>query len=95
MTKRIRCKGPNPPGVLSMYWGRADRHDMTPDVVYNHGPGCDRADMRLLNSVMGNPRPHLSFPDGQKIEYEKSLLDELVERGYDLTTLKFSIRKKS
>jgi hypothetical protein len=47
-------------------------------------PPCDA---RLLDNVFGSPRTH-PFSDSLP-----SLYDELTARGYDITTLKFSIRK--
>ncbi|MBE3084621.1 MAG: hypothetical protein IMZ64_00205 [Bacteroidetes bacterium] len=48
-----------------------------------------RPDGRLLNNIFTAQR--LSPGD---LSIQKSFIDELTERGYDLTTLRFSIKKK-
>jgi hypothetical protein len=86
-------------GELHIYWGKADRHS-SEDVVYHNGSGTQRADPRLLHSVLGSERAHLNWDapiDAKRhdwVTYEPSLWDELEKRGYDLTTLRFYIRKK-
>lgn len=76
------------PGELCMFYGRLPGY--APDVIYAWGDGTSRRDSHLLNCVIGSERPGL-FPNDP---FEKSLLDELTDRGYDITTLKFSIMKK-
>lgn len=80
-------------GELRMYWGRPDPHD-SPDVVLAwQGDSRMKADTALLHMIICSKRP-----DYRKLPIfsvmEPSLLEELVARGYDLTTLKFSIMKK-
>lgn len=80
-------------GELRMYWGR-DPHDRTPDVMIAwKGDGSMRADTRLLHYVLCSERPDL-FAQPLFSKMKPSLIDELESRGYDLTTLKFSISKK-
>ena len=76
------------PGQLRMFYGRLP-NDSAGDVIYAWGDGCSKRDGALLNWILGNKRAP-SVPGG---EWEPSLLDELKARGYDLTTLEFSIRK--
>ncbi len=74
-------------GVLELSYGRLEKGE-NPDVVYTCGEGCDRADLRLL---------HYHFSWGRlKIgrEQEPSLVEDLIKRGYDISTIKFSIKKK-
>jgi len=80
-------------GELRMYWGRPDPHDC-PDVVLAwQGNSHMRADTALLHYVICSKRP-----DPRKLPIfsvmEPSLIEELEARGYDITTLKFSIMKK-
>lgn len=88
------------PGELHVYWGRADRHS-SEDVVFHNGPGTHHCDGHLLHSVLGTERAHLNWDaplDAKRtdwVKYEPSLLKELEDRGYDLMTLRFYIRKKS
>ena len=79
------------PGELVCMWGFADGEG--PDVTYYAGEGVHRTDQRLLHNVIACPRPYPKLSGG--IDWDKSLLDELTERGYDITTLRFSIRKKT
>lgn len=80
--KRIR----NPrarPGELKVGWGRCDRSE--PSLVYVRGGGTtERSDGRILCNAFEEVHVHLG----------RSLAEELEVRGYDLTTLKFSIQKK-
>jgi hypothetical protein len=80
-------------GELRMYWGRLP-HDC-PDVIYAwQGESSMRRDSALLHYLMGSERPD---PNASPL-YSKmlpSLLKDLESRGYDLTTLRFSIMKKA
>lgn len=93
MGKRLRApKLKN--GELCMYWGR-DQYDRTPDVVLAwQGDSSMKRDTALLHMVIcsqhPDPRAHPIFS-----KMNPSLIEELVARGYDLTTLKFSIMKKA
>ena len=86
-------------GELHVYWGKADQHSGE-DVVYHNGPGTDRCDRSLLHSVMGCESQHLNLdaplcsPRLNWVTYEPSLWKELESRGYDLSTLRFYIRKE-
>jgi hypothetical protein len=86
-------------GELHVYWGRLDRHN-SEDIIYHNGPGTHQGDRGLLHSVMGCPNQHLNWDapnDASRLNwvtYEPSLWDELDKRGYDLSTLRFYIRKK-
>ena len=54
-----------------------------------------RADGNLLLTYMGSKRTTVKFgPSGIIYTEDPSLLEELDRRGYDLTTIKFSIEKK-
>lgn len=55
------------------------------DVYYDWGKGCAGADARLVNYVLS----HVKIPNTDN----KNLLEELADRGYDLSTLRFSIKK--
>lgn len=59
------------------------------DVLYEWGDGCSKADGGLLHYHLGTGRYELGTKD-----FGRSLIEELHSRGYDLTTLKFSIRKR-
>jgi hypothetical protein len=89
--KRIYVPRAAKRGELKIVWGRPEPGE-TPDICYVWGDGVSRSDSRLLHTVLGCERfsPQL---DGRYAALH-SLFDELEERGYDLTTLKFSIQKK-
>lgn len=76
------------PGQLRMFYGRLP-DDSAPDICYSWGEGCSKRDGALLNWIIGSKRP----PTVEGNPLEPSLLDELVSRGYDLSTLEFSIKK--
>lgn len=77
------------PGELCMFWGRLP-HD-EPDVIYAWGDGVSKRDGALLNWRIGSEYPPGPLDNGNL----PSLLRELQDRGYDLSTLKFSIMKKA
>ena len=71
-------------GELKAAWGRVERGD-TPSLVYAYGAGgAGKPDARILSTAL----EELIVFNG------KSLIEELEVRGYDLTTLKFSIQQK-
>lgn len=79
-------------GELRVYYGKLS-HD-APDVIYEwRGDYSMKRDSRLLAYHLGSehPDPH-TLPIFSKMN--PSLLNELEARGYDLTTIKFSIMKK-
>ena len=82
MARRFR-EPKTKPGELKMAFGKIP-HDI-PDLLYCHGGGgADRCDARLLAHFIENVT---YFED-------RNLRQELEHRGYDITTLKFSIMKK-
>lgn len=95
MSKRIRNRKAKP-GELIMFWGKLP-HD-SPDVCYAWGAdGANKCDGHLLNSILGSPRLRIAYGEerekhGQHV-WDRSLLDELKARGYDITTLRFYIKQ--
>ena len=80
-------------GELRMYWGRPSRHD-NPDVVLAwQGDASMKHDTNLLHYHLcsKHPDPHVRPIFSKMLP---SLIEELQARGYDITTLKFSIQKK-
>ena len=87
MDKKRRWRTPKTrSGQLKIQYGKL-RYD-SPDIIYCRGEGVPRCDGSLLHHVFGSKRYRY---DG---ELDESLYDELEKRGYDLTTLSFSIEKK-
>ena len=80
-------------GELRMYWGKPSRHD-NPDVVLAwQGDQLMKRDTNMLHYYMCSKRPDpLAKPLYSVMQ--PSMLEELEARGYDITTLKFSIQKK-
>lgn len=71
------------PGQLVVGWACEDRHS-NPELFFCFGGyGATRQDNNMLINAF-----HLA-----KTASGKCLVEELVERGYDLSTLKFSIEK--
>lgn len=95
------------PFTLSARWTRAREHcyTQTPfgkpgDILYEWGDGIQRCDGHLLHSILAAPKIELCFGKekenhGLPWKFGKSALEELHARGYDVTTLKFSIKKRS
>lgn len=81
--RRFRVKEAEP-GQLIAYYGRADKHSQ-PSICYAFGgKGACSGDARILAQALES-----------NITFENStLVLELESRGYDLTTLKFSIERK-
>ena len=80
-------------GQLLVYWGKLP-HD-EPDVIYSwQGDSSMKRDNALLCYHFGSRRPDpIAKPMYSKMD--PSLLEELERRGYDITTLRFSIMKKT
>lgn len=79
-------------GELRVYWGRLPGD--TPDVLYQwQGDSSMKQDCRLLHNHFATMNPDL-FAKPLFSKMEPSLLEELEARGYDITTLRFSITKK-
>ena len=75
------------PNTLRCYYGVTD-DDRQPDIVFNWGEGCAASDGRLVANLFCHERTGWG---GEKL---KSAVDELESRGYDISTLEFSIKKK-
>jgi hypothetical protein len=89
MPKRYRIR-PYIPGVLRAYWGKAENWD-EPSLVSN---GL-KTDAAMLLHRWSQRIEHV--PLTAKIlgeAFSPSFVEELEARGYDLTSLQFSIRKK-
>jgi hypothetical protein len=88
------------PGELAVKFGKPGRWNTTPDVCYCWGPGVNQCDGSLLYLFFGVDRLETDYdaPLGSPrylwTKSAPSLLKELEARGYDLTTLRFSIQKK-
>ncbi|MET3710354.1 hypothetical protein ABIC65_001034 [Sphingomonas trueperi] len=91
MGKRYRTLTAKP-GEVKVAFGRTDRW-ADPSIVYAWGNGTDmRSASRLLMSALEDKPLKPTFGGG--VEQEPSLVEELEARGFDITTLRFSIQKK-
>lgn len=83
MKKRIHVPVAKP-GQLLARWGRVEPGE-PPSVVYAYGAaGACKADSRVLMEAL----------EGARVFENRSLVQELEARGYDITTLRFSIEIK-
>ncbi len=74
-----------------MYWGKEYRGD-SPEVMYAWGDGTGgKRDSSLLYYYIGTERYGIKG----YADREPSLLKELEDRGYDLSTLRFSVQKRA
>lgn len=87
--KRFRVRKATP-GQLIIYFGRTgdEGRGEPPDICASNGDGCDDGDARLLLFTL------MDAPSRYGGDYTHGLLKELEARGYDLTTISFSIEKK-
>lgn len=81
MTKRWRMPNAKP-GELKIAYGK-ERHD-SPDIFFCFGAGTSKRDTNMLMHFFY----HAKLP-----ENGRGLIDELTTRGFDVTTIKFSIQK--
>ena len=80
-------------GELRVYWGKLPHEN--PDVVLAYqGDGLMRRDTNMLRVFMCSQHPD-PFAKPLFSKMNPSMIQELEARGYDLTTLKFSIMKKA
>lgn len=81
------------PGEVKIVYGKADRYS-APDLCVAWGDGTDmKCTGRLIMNAIDQKVLVPKFP-GPGHEYRPSLLEELETRGFDITTLRISIRKK-
>ncbi len=81
MKRRYRLPAPKV-GVLDVRWGKTDPFSDF-SLCYTYGNRDGKCDCRVLSNAMEGSS------DGKN-----SLAQELKARGYDITTLRFSIRMK-
>lgn len=73
------------PGEFKISWGRVERGDPM-SLIYSYGgAGATRPDGHMISYIF----------EGAKNEVGRTLAQELEYRGYDLATLKFSIKQKA
>lgn len=82
--RKIKAKD----GELRVAWGY-DEDGEGPDLCFAWGEGTKKADSWLLHGALS-----LGHYDRIRDKYDPNLLTELKNRGYDLSTLVISIRKK-
>lgn len=91
MRKRYRTPTAKP-GEIKIAYGLADHNDV-PDLCVAWGPGTQKPDARYLMNAFDAKRMRRDFPSGE-IVFDNSVIEELEARGYDITTLKFSVQRK-
>lgn len=91
--KKLSCRKPKmKDGELRAYWGRLP-YDK-PDIIFSYqGDSEMRRDSKLLYYHFCTETPDWTATPLFSVMHP-SLLTELDQRGYDLTTLKFSIKTK-
>jgi hypothetical protein len=72
------------PGEFKITWGTIERGE-SPSLIYSHGgEGASKPDGHMISYIF----------EGCKNEYGRTLVQDLVYRGYDISTLKFSVKIK-
>lgn len=92
--KRFRRRKAKP-GQLLVYYGKLP-HDR-PDVLLAWGgEGATKNDAHLVYGVLCMHRIEMEIGDRHTFQHVRvhSLIEELERRGYDITTLRFSIERK-
>ncbi len=75
------------PRMLKVGWGKLK--GCKPDIIFNWGKEIPASDAHLIHGVLCGER----YDINNKV-WDASLVKELESRGYDITTLKFSIKLK-
>lgn len=83
--KRYRRR-PLVKGLLRIYYGKLPGDN--PDIIYSGGEGTSKCDRALLHHVIGSERMQLDLDRPGHYKFGKSLLQELEERGYDITNIR-------
>lgn len=97
-TKRYRRRHAKP-GQLLIYYGKLPHND--PDVVFAWGgDGANKCDANYLTYALCGKRQRMVFGEerekaGYPVTFDPSVIEELTARGYDITTIRFSIMKKA
>jgi hypothetical protein len=91
---RFRRRPTPPSGILKMYWG-LDEDGEGPDLVVAWGDGVAKGNAHLISQAFNSERMTLNMANPREHTWERSLAKELEARGFDLSTLTFSIKKKA
>jgi hypothetical protein len=91
--KKRRWRTPTAkPGEVKIVYGRASRYDK-PDICAAWGAdGAAKSDARAVMHALTEKRLGYAFPS-MAVEQHPSLIEELEARGYDITTLRFTIQQ--
>jgi len=82
------------PGELKIVWGKFPHNE--PEVCVAWGEGTSKRDAILALNNFSRKQMRLPIGDEKAfcgVVFDDSFLEELKARGYDLTTIKFSIQK--
>lgn len=91
--KRIRTPVAKP-GEVIVAWGRPDPHN-SPALVYAYPDLAGRNAILVLMDAFERESYVPSFETYPNYKTEPSMVKQLEAMGYDITTLKFTIRKKN
>jgi hypothetical protein len=81
-------------GELQIYWGKETRRH-NPDIIFSwQGDSSMKRDAAFLHYYLASKKPDL-FAKPLFSVMKPSFFEELEERGYDLATLRFSIKRKN
>lgn len=90
--KRVRTPTPKD-DTLIVAWGRTDSYS-APSLVYVYPNRDIKCDSRVVMEALEGPRHEHSFETYPNMKTIPSLIEELESRGYDITTLRLTIKKK-
>jgi len=79
-------------GELRIYYGKLPFD--SPDIVFEwNGDSSMKFDSRYLHYYLGCKKPNIKNKMTDYSDMQNSFFEELIARGYDIATLKFSIQK--
>lgn len=84
-------RSPKKDGSIKFQYGRNDGELDFMVLFGNDVPRCDRA---LVMNAFTSKRCHPDFKSPAGVVFDDSFVVELEKRGYDISTLRFSIERK-
>lgn len=85
-----KVRKPRSPGLLKLQYGQNRRER---DLFVLWGEGVPRCDSALVFHAFSAKRMEFNYKESRPY-FHTSLIEEFAARGYDLSTLRFSIQKK-
>jgi hypothetical protein len=82
------------PGEVKIVYGRASHYDQPDLCAVWGGKGAAKPDARMVMHALTEPRSEYCIKTMKRVP-APSLIEELEARGYDITTLRFTIQLRA